>query len=231
MPFQLLAALPYLGTAAAGLFSGWAGQKIANKGQGKPTINQRMKSLGNNSDIPGIRGNTGPEGGPLQFPLYSPEQMAQQSQLGQMGMEGLKNNPFDFGPIKSATMNDYYSHLMPQLLERFAGLGGNQNSSGLLNSLSESGESLQTKLAAMEQDYRSQAGDRYLKMFNQGNQPQYENMILSPQPSTGRAAFNKALEYGVPALATFGGAYMGYKGNQQLANSLQANRAAAAPIK
>lgn len=221
----------------AALVSAYGSTKISNKinknAQGKQTINQRMQGLnknGNSSDISGIRGNLGPEGGPVQFPMYSPEQMGNQQKVGQMGIEGLQQNPFDFGPIKAATMDDYYTHFMPQLMEKFAGLGGNQNSSGFLNSLTESGEALNTKLAAMQQDYRSQAGDRYLKMFDQGNKPQYENMLLSPQPSAGRNALNKAFEYGAPMLATLGSASMQYAGQKKLANSLQEQRQNAAPM-
>jgi hypothetical protein len=222
----------------ASLVASYAGSKIANRvnrsTQSSPSIAQRMQNMNNNtsnSAVSGIKGNTGPEGGPLQFPLYSPEQMARQEQTGKMGQEGLQKDPFNFAPIKAATMEDYYQNLMPQLMERLAGLGGNQNDSGILNTLGQSGISLERQLAGDEQKYNQMSGDRYLQMFDQGNKPQYENMMLSPQPSSIRNVMNKAFQYGVPAAATLGGAYMNYQGNQSLAQSLNANRPAApAPL-
>jgi hypothetical protein len=180
------------------MIAGWAGQKIANRGTKNRTIAQKMRSMGSHNALSGIhgaRGNiTGPEGGYGQLPMYEPDVMARQKELGEMGMKGLRGQNFDFGPIREKTLQDFYQNFLPGMQSRFTGIEGDQRSSGYLNMIGGAGKGLETDLAAQEQKYKNQAWARYFDMANAGNKQQYENVHAQPQPVQPSAWQNAGME-------------------------------------
>lgn len=195
----------------ASLIGSWGGAKIANRVNRKNTIADKMSQMNDQNNpnaIKGIRGDwTSPKGGPVQMPLYDEFQQQGLQNLYNMGMEGLKNTPIDFGPIKEATMQDYRNNIIPELMERFS--NSNQQSSGLFNALTEGSKGLETTLAGMQNDYNQNALNRYTNMITGSMTPMYENIYRAPQPTGLQTGAMKLLEYGLPAGGAVLGGWMG----------------------
>lgn len=223
-----MALLPYLGTAAAGLFSGWAGQKIANRGNDQ-SIAKRMSALGNADGGqqpagggPRVYGDmTGKKGGVASASIYEPWQEQGQKDVFNMGMEGMKNNNFSFDPIEQQALQNWDQRDMPNLMERMTSLEGDQRSSGFFNMLNQGREGLATNLAAQKAQYGQQQQDRYMQMLGFGGKPQYENMYIPRQPGTGESLATSLLPAGITAGATFGAAYLQNRGMKDILAALK----------
>lgn len=124
----------------------------------------------------------------VQSPLYSAEVDALQKELGQMGMGTLKNLPSaDFGPIEADYTRQYNEQVIPQLMEQFVGSApGGMRTSGFKQALGAAGTGLQSKLAAMKQQFnvqrRGQEQAYGLNLLQPGMRQQFQTDFLQPQP-------------------------------------------------
>jgi len=193
-------------SALASLAASWGGQKIADRSARKNNLSNKMNALSEKqnaaSSIPGARGAWGTEKGGLgQAPLMEPWAQSGMKDIFDMGLKGLQDKPFDFEPIREKGMKHFYEEILPGIANKFASIEGDQRSSSYLSSLYGAGEKFGVDMAALEQDYRNQAGDRYINMAKMGSAPQYENMYITAQPS-GKTAFGQNIvEKGVPLAA------------------------------
>jgi hypothetical protein len=213
-------AIPALVSAIAGMVGSSVGNKI---GQSKnPTIADRMKQMNTSQtggqNMPQTFGDwSGKTGGPVGIANYNTEQQGMQKEIGQMGMEGLRDNNFDFGPIKDATMQDFYQNFLPHMQSRFTGMEGDQRSSGYMNMIGGAGKGLEAQLAAMQQQYGQSEQQNYQKQVEFGNKPQWDMKFRERQPGI---AESLATGFGPAALTvagTMGAAALTGKYNKEAA--------------
>lgn len=109
------------------------------------------------------------------FQQYSPEQSAVLNQLSQLGLKGLQENKFDFGPIEEQARSGFKQKTIPSIMERFTSLGskGSQRSSAFPQLLSQAGADLEKSLATMKQNYNLGRESNFANMANIGLRPQY----------------------------------------------------------
>jgi hypothetical protein len=102
---------------------------------------------------------------------YEPQQVNNLNQLAQMGMEGLKNNPFNFGAIEDQARKNFNTKTVPTIANRFLA-GDTRNSSGFQEALGSSSADLENYLAQLKNQYGQQEFDRAMQMLGIGLQPQ-----------------------------------------------------------
>lgn len=119
----------------------------------------------------------------LQFQQFTPEQQQALSQLLQMGLGGLQQQPFDFGPIREAAQQRFYKDTVPTLAEKFASLGGESGigTSGFQGALGEAGAGLEKDLAGMEAQFGQQRAQQLLQLLGLGLQPQFQSALMPGQ--------------------------------------------------
>lgn len=150
---------------------------------------------------------------------FAPFQMSALQQLLGQGLGGLQQlqQPFDFGPIEQQARQGFSQQTVPELAERFTGLGaGSQGSSAFAQLLGRSGADLESSLAALRSQYGLQdLGRRQNLATNQlqfGLQSPYGDYIqrtpgfwenLATPLLSGAASAGTA--YGINALQNLGG--------------------------
>lgn len=167
---------------------------------------------------PGMGGGQLPKGA-LQIPKFSPNQMQGLEQLLGIGLGGLQQTPFDFGPIKDNAIKSFYSDIIPTIQERYAGTAS--NSSGLQGAIGGAGARLGRELGGMEQGFNFQNRGQALQALALGLQSPYETIYKKRQPgffeNAGVAAVPALIqnapelykmfnEWGAPAAGATGGA-------------------------
>lgn len=190
IPALLAAALPYLGTAAAG----FAGNKLASLG-----------SSSQNQNVPGsfLFGQS-PQ--TLRFEKFNPEQQKAFSQILQQSLAGLGQNKFDFAPIESQARQGFSQQAIPGIAERFSQLNA-QRSSAFPQILGQAASGLETNLAALKSQHNLGQQQLLQSMLGLGLSPQFESAYSPRQPGfleTGAQGVLAALPY--LAMSKFGGA-------------------------
>lgn len=99
----------------------------------------------------------------------------------------LGNDPQSFSQFEAPAMRQYQQEILPQIAERFAGLGshGSQNSSAFQQTLGQSGRELSQNLASMRQNLKGNALNQLTGLLGVGFQPSFESVYR--QPTTGFA--------------------------------------------
>lgn len=110
-----------------------------------------------------------------QFSRFTPQQQGLQNQSIQQLMSllqgsGTMDNGLDFEPIAKQARTQFHSNTIPMIAERFASLGDNKNSSGLIGQLGSAGAGLEEGLASLKSKYN---------LASQGQQNQQRSQLLS----------------------------------------------------
>jgi len=185
LPALLLAAAPYLASAAAGAAGGFLGKRFGGRSNTMPQQmggNQNMMS----QEYPG--GTTA-----VQAPRFNQQTQGMFDQLGQQGMAGMQNLPnVDFAPIEKEMTSQFYQDVIPRLKEQFTSVGG-QRSGAFQQTLGAAGAGLQERLASTKQGFnmqnRGQEISRLMSMLQMGSQPQFDTNFIPPEQSMwGQAA-------------------------------------------
>jgi len=148
---NLSALLPYLLSAAGGMFAGGLGSK--------------SEALG------------GSPGQTMQFPRFTPEQQQGQSAMLQKALSGLGDNKFDFAPIEEQARTQFQQQTVPSLAERFTQMGGSDTrlgSSGFGQALGSAGAGLEQGLAAQKAGYGLDQQKMLMGLLGLGMTPQYD---------------------------------------------------------
>ena len=183
LPALLLAAAPYLASAAAGAAGGYLGKRLGGQSNAMP------RQLSNNPNMMAQEYPGGTLG--VRSPHFTGQQTSILDQLSQQGLGGMQNLPSsDFGPIRQAAMSQFNQDIMPGIAERFtAGGAGSQRSSAFQQASAGAGAGLAERLAAMEQGYnmqnRGQETNRLMSMLQMGLQPQFDTNFIPPGQSFG----------------------------------------------
>lgn len=125
----------------------------------------------------------------VNMPTRTPTQEARQEEMATMGMEGFRNLPSaDFGPIRQQAEQEYRETVLPQLIEQFVGAGpGATRTSGFQQALGSSQAGLQSRLAAMQQQFnQGQRGSEFarsMSLLGPSMQQQFVTDSMQPQPS------------------------------------------------
>ena len=117
-----------------------------------------------------------------QVPRFTPEQQQALSQILSMGLGGLQNNKFDFGPIEDQAREGFQQKTIPGIAERFTALGGGQRSSAFPQILGQAGSGLEKGLAAMKSQYGLQQQNQFQNLLGLGLTPSFENLYHQRQP-------------------------------------------------
>ena len=207
--------IPIPGATIAGAAAGgWIGDKLqglANRGNQMATPeNPQLMQQG---QYPG--------GQMLQAPNYSPEQMQLQSQLAQLGLQGVQQNTqfqptqFDFGPIQKQYETQFNTETVPSIAQRFTNMGGGQRSSAFQAALGRAGAGLNEGLAALkaQYDFSAHNQNQQFQLQNQGQrlnlsqnllgmglQPQHENLFFPSGPTWQQSLAQPAGQAGIQLL-------------------------------
>ncbi|MFW6122217.1 MAG: hypothetical protein ACOC80_15145 [Petrotogales bacterium] len=125
----------------------------------------------------------------LQLPQFGPQQSDLISQLGQMGLQGIKNIPqADFSRIREAAKKRFEEETVPSIAERFSALGsGGQRSGAFAQQLGSAGAGLEKELAGMEETFkrqgRAQDISQMLSLLQMGMTPRTQTYFNPPQQS------------------------------------------------
>lgn len=169
----------------------------------------------------GLFGGAFGEGDPEEFKqmeLYTPEQRAMMSQLGQMGMGGLQDilsKPLDSGAMEADVMRQYQQQIIPGLMHMLGGAGptaGLQRSSAIGGQLGAAGSDLATRLASlrsqMAQQQQGLRANIYGGMLGHGLQKTYEPMYRPQGPGLAETLM-PAIGQGLGGLGQGFGQYLG----------------------
>ena len=133
-----------------------------------------------------------------QIPRFTPEQMAQQNELGQMAMQGLKGAQFNMNPVEQRLRRLYSEQEVPTIANRFlAGKAG--NSSDYQNALRGGGLDLEERIGMAQNAFNQQQFQNALQLLPYTQQQQFES-LYHPE-SWGLAG--KAGNAGLALLATY----------------------------
>lgn len=138
--------------------------------------------------------------------LYTPEQQGVLNQQLQMGQQNA--NPLG---LEQRARQQFQTQTIPSIAERFARMGQNRGSSGLVGQLGAAGSDLESQLAAL----RSQYGQQQLQL---GLRPQFEN-YLQPGGHTFASGALSGLGQGLS-----GAGMSGLQGNMIGSGAQQDNR-------
>ena len=135
-----------------------------------------------------------------QLPTRSPEQMALQSQAGQMAMQGLQDPTAGFDPIAQQARSQFQTQTIPGLAERFTSMGqGAQRGSDFAGALGGAGSELEENLAAQKAQFGLQNQGLLQQLLGIGMQPSFQN-IHQPGQMGGMQRFGSSMfEQGMPA--------------------------------
>lgn len=117
-----------------------------------------------------------------QVPKYSSEQQQVLNQILAQAMGGMQNPTKGFGPIEEQARMGFRQKTLPSILERFAGMGQNRMSSGLMGSLGEAGTGLETNLAAMKSQYGLQNQGNLQNLLGMGLTQQFDTIYKPKSP-------------------------------------------------
>jgi hypothetical protein len=149
----------------------------------------------------------GSEAKTTQTPRFSPEQIAQQNQLAQMGMKGIEGTNFNFGPVEQRLRRLHSEQALPTIANRFLG-GQAANSGAYQNALRQGGLDLEERIGMAENAFNQQRFQNSLQLLQQGQQPQYEN-IFQPESWGLVGSAGNALQRLLAAYFTGGGSEAG----------------------
>ena len=178
LPALLLAAAPYLASAAAGAAGGFLGKRFGGRSNTMP------QQMGGNQNMMSQKYPGGTLG--VQAPRFNQQQQGMFDQLGQQGMMGMQNLPkADFADIEKDMTSQFHQNIVPGLAEQFtAGGAGSQRSSAFQQAMGGAGAGLQERLASMKQGFnmqnRGQEINRLMSMLQMGGQQQFENAFIPP---------------------------------------------------
>ncbi len=128
-----------------------------------------------------------------QLSRYNPTQeKIIESYLPQL-LSQLQQNKTDFAPIAQQARNQYNQVTAPSLAQRFFGMGNNRNSSGFEGKILQSGQGLETALAALESQHNLGRQGQLQGLLGTLLQPSYENIYI---PQTSGFAGNLAEGFG-----------------------------------
>jgi len=181
LPALLLAAAPYLASAAAGAAGGFLGKRFGGRSNTMP------QQMGGNQNMMSQKYPGGTLG--VQAPRFNQQQQGMFDQLGQQGMMGMQNLPkADFADIEKDMTSQFHQNIVPGLAEQFtAGGAGSQRSSAFQQAMGGAGAGLQERLASMKQGFnmqnRGQEINRLMSMLQMGGQQQFENTFIPPKQS------------------------------------------------
>lgn len=111
-----------------------------------------------------------------QIPRFTSQQEQIMNQILQQAMSGLQDPGKGFAPIEEQARRGFQQKTIPGIMERFAGMGQNRMSSGLMGALGEAGTGLETNLAAMRSQYGTQNRSSLQSLLGMGLQPQFESL-------------------------------------------------------
>lgn len=119
-----------------------------------------------------------------QVQRFTPEQQQAYARLQQLGMQGLESGgTAGFEPIAAQERQEFQRKTIPSIAERFAALGGGQQSSAFGQQLAQAGVDLDSRLAALKSQYGLQGMQNYQNIANLGLTPQFESIYRPSTPS------------------------------------------------
>jgi hypothetical protein len=119
-----------------------------------------------------------------QVQRFTPEQLQAFQQMQQLGMQGLQSGgTAGFEPIAAQERQDFQRKTIPSIAERFASMGGGQQSSAFQQTMAQAGADLNTRLAALKANYGLQGMKNYQNMANMGLTSPWENIYMPATPS------------------------------------------------
>jgi hypothetical protein len=149
--------------AGVGGLAGFLGSLFGGRGRQRRSmiqdqgINQQMMNLP--GDIGQVQRQQIPEGTLLNFPMFSPEQMQQQQQLGRFaqgqlpGLFGPPQGMAQSGAQEAQALRDFREQTIPGIAEQFTGPATpGQRSSAFRQSLGRAGAGLEERLALIRED-------------------------------------------------------------------------------
>jgi hypothetical protein len=155
----------------------------------------------------GMRGAGGADGGVLQLPNFTQEQMGLQNEL----INRIGQNKADFGPIADTEYRRYQEELLPQIAQQYFGNNPDSFSGTYPRALGRGAEGLAERLSAMQQQFNAQREDSYLKgalqpafgnlyipgAGQQQQQPSFwQNLLTSAAPGAMKGFGEAAKQYG-----------------------------------
>jgi hypothetical protein len=135
-----------------------------------------------------------------QLPRFSQEQQGLLSQVGQGALQGLQQNPANFGPIADLAQKRFQERTIPTLAERFTSLGASPTQ--FQGYAAGAGADLQAQLAAMQSQHELQQRGQYLQQAGLGLQPSFENIYIPQTSGLLGAAAPGLAQYGLQAAAS-----------------------------
>lgn len=113
----------------------------------------------------------------------TPEQQGWQSQLGQIGLQGVQNPYQGFVPIESQAREQFSQSTIPSLAERFTSMGsGGQKSSAFQGALGQAASGLESNLAALKAQYGLQNRGMSANLLGQALNPSFDTTYQQHQP-------------------------------------------------
>lgn len=113
----------------------------------------------------------------------TPEQQTLQSQIGQMGIQGLQNPYEGFQPIENQAREQFSQSTIPSLAERFTSMGaGGQKSSAFQGALGQAASGLESSLAALRSQYGMQNRGLSSNLLGQALSPSFDTVYQQHQP-------------------------------------------------
>jgi hypothetical protein len=180
----------------------------SNAALSQPTGAQQSVTIPGSQNAPSVTSqNLGDEGNALFFNRYDPDQNALMYLLGQLGLQGLQGNNFDFGPIENQARTNFAQNTIPSIAERFSGLGA-QRSSAFGQQLGQAGAGLESDLAAQKQLYNLQRQGLFQNLAGLGLNPKFESLFAPRQPSFGQSLATNIAGPAAQALIGVGGQYL-----------------------
>ncbi len=113
----------------------------------------------------------------------SPQQLALQSQAGNLAMQGLQNPYEGFEPIEQRARTQFQTSTVPSLAERFTAMGsGGNRSSAFQGAIGQAGAGLESNLAALRSQYGLQNRGLSQQLLGQALQPNFDTVFQQQQP-------------------------------------------------
>ncbi len=155
----------------------------------------------------GVRGVGGADGGVLQLPNFTQEQMGLQNEL----INRIGQNQADFAPIADTEYRRYQEELLPQIAQQYFGNNPDSFSGTYPRALGRGAEGLAERLTAMQSQFNAQKENNYLRgalqpafgnlyipgAGQQQQQPSFwQNLLTSAAPGAMKGFGEAAKQYG-----------------------------------
>ena len=131
----------------------------------------------------------------IQSTDYSPNQQMGHEFLLQQGANALNDPYAGFGPLQDYLYKQFNEQTVPDIAERFTGIGGGRTSSpDFIKQLGGASQGLTGMLAAQKAQFGQQNRQFGLQALNQGLQPYQQNTYVPRQPGLPENLINYAAQ-------------------------------------